>query len=53
MCEEGMKALLEIPELLGIIKKWVLVIRTDIKKNFKTAHRHYISVYVVNGLPIR
>ena len=53
MCEEGLEALLEIPQVVEIIKKWGLVRRTDIKKMLNMAQRHGINVDVVNEIPIR
>ena len=53
MSKEGLKALLEIPQVVEIIKKWGLIIRTDIKKILKMAWINNISVDVVNRIPIR
>ena len=53
MSEEGLEALLKIPKLVKIIKKWGLIIKTEIKKMLKMARINDISVYVVNKIIIR
>ena len=53
MCEEGIKASKEIPEVLGIIKKWGLSSMTDIDNMFNMSHRNDTCVDVVNNLPRR
>ena len=48
MCEEEIKALLYIPQLVEIIKKWGLSSRAKIQKMMNMARRYDISVDVVN-----
>ena len=52
MSEEGLKALLEINQVVDIIKKWYLSSKTVIKKMLKILRINDISVYVVNKIPI-
>ena len=51
--EEGIYVLLEIPEVVVIIKNWGLVSMIDIHNMSKIALRNDISEYVVKKLPIR
>ena len=53
MSKEGIKALLEKPQVVDIIKKCGLSINTYIKKMLKIARINYIIVDVVNKIPIR
>ena len=53
MSKEGFKYLLEIPQVVEIIKKWGLSRKKDIKNILKMTRRNNISVYVVNKIPIR
>ena len=53
MCEEGIKVLVEIPQVVEIFNEWDLSIRTDIEKMLKMAQKHNISVEVANKIPIR
>ena len=51
--EEVLKSLLEIPQVVDIIKKRVFSSKTDIKKILKTARRNETSDDVVNKIPNR
>ena len=53
MCEERLKALLEIPQVVEIIKKLGLIIMIEIKKLLKITRRNDISVYFFNEIPIK
>ena len=53
MSKEGLQSLLEIPQVVEMIKNCGLVINTDIKKIMKMARRNYISADVFNKTPIR
>ena len=52
MCEEVIKELFGIPGVLGIINKWVLIIRTYID-NTKMARMNDMSLDIMNKFPIR
>ena len=45
--------MLDIPQVVDIIKKWGLSSKTDIKKMLNMAQRNEISVDLVNMIPIR
>ena len=45
--------MLEIPQLVEIIKKWGLSSKTEIHKNLNMARRNDIIVNVINKIPIR
>ena len=51
--EEGINVLLEIPEVVLIIKNWGLISRIYIHNMSNMALRNDISEYVVKKLPIR
>ena len=53
MNEEGLKALLDIPQVVEIIKKYGLSIKTKIKKMLNMAWINDIRVNVVNKIPMR
>ena len=53
MSEELLKALLEIPKVVDIIKKCDLSSKTDTKNMLNMARINDISVDVVNKIPIR
>ena len=53
MNEEGIKDLLEIPQLVEIIKKWDFSSEKEIKKMPKMTQKNDISVDVVNKIPNR
>ena len=53
MIEEGLKYLLEIPQLVEIINKGGFSSKTYIKKMTKTARRNDIIVDAINNIPIR
>ena len=53
MNEEGIKALLEIPQVVDIIKECGLSSKTEIKNMQNMSQRNDISVDVVNKNPIR
>ena len=53
MSKEGIKALLEIPQVVDIIKECGFSSKTEIKKMLNMARRNDISVDVVNKTPIR
>ena len=52
MSEEGLKALLQIPQVFEIIKKCGIISKTEIKKMLNMARRNDISSDVVNKIPI-
>ena len=53
MNEEGLKALLDIPQVVEIIKKCGLSSKMEIKEMPKMAQKNDISVNVINKTPIR
>ena len=53
MSKELFKALLEIPQVVEIIKNWGLSSNIDINTMLKMARINEISVDVVNNIPIR
>ena len=53
MNEEGLKALLDIPQVVEIIKKCGLSSKMEIKEMPKMAQKNDISVNVINKIPIR
>ena len=53
MREEGLTALLKIPQGVDIIKKCGLSISTEIKKMLNMVRRHEISVDILNEIPIK
>ena len=53
MSEEGPKALLEIPQVVDIIKKCGLISKMQIKIMLKIAQRNDISVNVLYNISIR
>ena len=53
MSKELFKALLEIPQVVEIINKWVLIINKDIKRMLNMLHINSISVNAVNKIPLR
>ena len=53
MSEEGLKDLLEIPQVVEIIKKYGFSSNPEIKNMPKMAQRYEISVDVINRIPIR
>ena len=53
MSKEGLRDLLEIPQVVDIIKKCGLISKTEIKSMLTMARRNDISVNVVDKIPIR
>ena len=53
MSEKGLKALLEIPQVVEIINNCGLSSKTDSKKILKMARRNDISSDVANKIPVR
>ena len=53
MCEELINTLLDIPEVVGIIKRWEFSRRMEIESMFNMARRNDICMYVVNEITIR
>ena len=53
MIKKWTKALLDIPQIVGIIKKFGLSSKTEIKNMMKMARRNDISVNFVNKISIR